>query len=192
MEPARDGAVMECWVPGFVERSSFNDWAEYDEFLYETFRKDFVLSHPVFRGVRVNVRANPRFEEREESYWHLTCRDYAHVSGLPESREPDLERCRRIKWPRAFIDRYLECNPPSSPCECGGVMVWESSHKPRKGRPKRRIKLFLEEESYLMVLEERERYYLLITAYYLDDDESLKRTVREMRRKGAKNAGSAG
>lgn len=182
---------MECWVPEFVEHSDFETWEEYDEFLYAIFRRCFIESKPAFKGKPVNVRSNPRFEEREESYWHITCRDYAHKSGLPESRDPDLERCRRIKWPRAFIENYLSCDPVNDLCDCGGVKIWKSSHKPKKGRPKVRVKLFLEEESYLVVLEERGQYYLLITAYYLDDELSLKRTIREMEKKGAINAGSA-
>lgn len=174
---------MECWIPDFVEHSDFASWREYDEFLYSVFRKCFIETRPAFRSKDVGIRANPRFEEREESFWHLTCRDYGHTDGLPASRDPDLERCRRIKWPRAFIDDYMRCNPSADPCDCEGVKVWESSHKPRKGRPKTRVKLFLEEERYLMILEERKRYYLLVTAYYVSDEQSLARISREMKKK---------
>lgn len=182
---------MSCWVPEEVDYKEFASWNEYDTFLYRVFHQDFIEHRPIFRGLEVHPRNNPRFEGREESYWHLTCRDYGHSDGAPESRDPDLARCRRIKWPRAFIEHYFECKSHDIDAdECAGVIVWESTHKPKKGRPKPRIKLFLEEEQYLLIIEQRREYYLLITAYRVDEDWKLKSIAREARKKGI-NAGSA-
>ena len=176
-----------------VDREDFDSWAEYDEFLYSVFKHDFVESRPTFGGMEVRPRTNPRFEEREESFWHLTCRDYGHKDGSPQSRDPDLSRCRRIKWPRAFIEHYLDCSKDDiDPEECGGVIAWNSTHKPKKGKPKPRVKLFLEEERYLLVMERRNSYYLLITAYEVTEEWSLKSIKREAEKNGAINAGSAG
>ena len=183
--------MSECWIPCYVELVDFgNNWAEYDAALYRIFKSDFIESSPTFQGKQVGIRVNPRYDMREETCWHITCRDYGHESGLPESRNPDLERCRRIKWPRSFIDNHEMCEPDCG-YECNGVKVWQSTHKPRNGRSKKRIKLFLEEEQYLIVLEERRDYFLLITAYYVDEEDSLKRIRKEMQKKCARNAGSA-
>ena len=105
---------------------------------------------------------------------------------------PDLERCRRIRWPKAFIENAERC--PKSP-GCGGVIAWKAEHRARKNRNgtqiRERIKFYLEEESYIVVFEPREHYCLLITAYYVDNDHSRKMIEREMARNHAEKAGGA-
>ena len=76
MAPVRKGVDMECWIPDEVDMGGFDSWGEYDEYLYSIFKRDFVESRPLFDGLEVRPRTNPRFDEREESFWHLTCRDY--------------------------------------------------------------------------------------------------------------------
>ena len=183
---------MECWIPDETDMNDFESWREYDAFLYSIFKRDFVDTRPIFKGLEVRPRTNPRYDEREESFWHLTCRDYGHKNGLPECRDPDLGRCRRIRWPRAFIEHYLDCaDYIADPEHCNGVIAWESTHKPKKGKPKNRVKMFLEEEQYLLVLEQRSSYYLLITAYEVNEEHSLKRIKRDAEKKCAITAGSA-
>lgn len=46
------------------------------------------------------------------------------------------------------------------------------------------VKLFLEEERYLLVMERRNNYYLLITAYEVTEEWSLRSIKREAARKG--------
>lgn len=91
---------MECWIPEEEEMRLGEDWREYEQRLYGLFKLDFLDSSPMYDGLPVRVRVNPKYDEREEAFWHLTCRDYSHTDGSPESRDPDLERCRRIRWPR--------------------------------------------------------------------------------------------
>ena len=181
--------MKECWIPALIEYDSSKTWAEYDMLLYSIFKADFIFDHPLYKGQEVKVRFNPRFEEREEAFWHLTCADFDHKSGQPQDRETDLERCKRIRWPKSFIENHMKC-VCSAADTCRGVLVWEVSHKSKKGARKR-IKLFLEEECYLVVLEPRRNYCLLITAYYVDKDYSYKSIMRDARRHNAKIAGSA-
>lgn len=177
---------MECWVPEEVERKPDEDWTSYEDRLYGLFEEDFVRSSPMYGGKRVFVRKDPRFDGREEAFWHLTCRDYSHKDGRPESRDPDLERCRRIRWPRAVIERHMTCSGDvGNAWGCHGVLVWRGSHRTGKGRPRERVKLFLADESYLVVLESRSDYYLLITAYHVEEEYSLRSIRREAERKGA-------
>lgn len=183
---------MDCWIPEEEFRDCSESWSDYDKRLYAIFRADFVESRPIFNGFPVKPRTNPYYDEREESFWHLTCRDYGHTNGGSKSRDPDLERCRRIRWPRAFIDNYLLCAKHDiQSSKCRGVLIWESTHKTNNGRSTDRVKLFLDEERYLLVLEKRQHYYLLITAYYVDEEYSYKGLKREAARKNAKYAGSA-
>ena len=183
----------DCWIPPLEPIDNLVEWAAYEDKLYEIFRQEFILSRPIFRGLPVKIRATPKWNSREESFWHLTCRDYSHKAGTPEFRDPDIERSSRIHWARAFIENYDKC---VIPCifypECGGVYIWNGSHKPKNGRPRTRTKLFLEEESYLLVLEDREDHYQLITAHVITEEWSLKSIKREMKKKGAIYAGSAG
>lgn len=175
-----------CWIPPLVERDSSRPWSEYDALVYSVFRHDFIEGRPVYHGKPVKIRYQPMLEGRAEAFWHLTCRDYDHKSGLPEDRVPDLERCRRIRWPKAFIENAERC--PKSP-DCGGVIAWKAEHRARKSRNgtqiRERIKFYLEEESYIVVFEPREHYCLLITAYYVDNDHSRKMIEREMARNHA-------
>lgn len=187
-----------CWIPDEVEWNGCEPWPEYEKRLYEVFRRDFLDARPVFNNLPVRVRIDPKYDEREEAFWHLTCRDYQHKDGTPESRDPDLERCKRIRWPRAFLELYSSCYGAADASEeCRGVMVWTALHKTGKGRSKR-VKLFQEDESYLVVLEQRKEYFQLITAFYVEEERSIKSIKRDAERNNAVftaltpiNAGSA-
>lgn len=182
-----------CWIPPLLEKEEDQGWGEYDAQVYGVFKRDFIDSRPTYHGKPVKIRYQPIYDDRAEAYWHLTCRDYNHKSGLPEDRSPDLERCRRIKWPRAFIENSDKC--PEDGNGCKGVMVWKAEHRSRRSRKSvqsaYRIKFYLEEENYLVVLEPRKNYCLLITAYYIDEPYGRKSIKREMARCGAKKAGGA-
>lgn len=156
-----------CWLPGLECLDDYgNDWASYERELYEIFKNDFIDSYPNYRDTRVSVKHYPIEYGKEEAFFHITCKDYA---GGGE-RIPDLRRCERIRWIRAFIENY-DCDP--SKCQdCEGVKVWREPYK-----RKTRIHMLLEEERYMVILEERRTYYLLITAFYLDSNHALKTQV---------------
>ena len=65
------------------------------------------------------------------------------------------------------------------------MLVWST---PYKGHS--RVKMLLEDEQYLVVLEKRERYCLLITAFYVDQGHRLEKLLKEFD-KVSKIAGSA-
>ena len=71
-----------CWIPPLVERDSSRPWSEYDALVYSIFRRDFIEGRPVYHGKPVKIRYQPMLEGRAEAFWHLTCRDYDHKSGL--------------------------------------------------------------------------------------------------------------
>ena len=50
------------------------------------------------------------------------------------------------------------------------MLVWST---PYKGHS--RVKMLLEDEQYLVVLERREKYCLLITAFYVDQEHRLEK-----------------
>lgn len=178
--------LAECWIPDINPCENLAEWDEYDNELYAIFKRDWLDSCPVFMGLPVYVRHNPKWGGREEGYWHLTCCDYGKEGNGPESRNPDIKRCERIEWPRAFVENYRVCAAcdANDADECSGVRVWRA----RSMRGKERYKILHETERYLVVLEPRKTYCLLITAYYLDNEQSLRSVLRECERNGVRNA----
>ena len=175
----------ECWIPETKPCEDLTQWDKYDGELYAIFKRDWLDSCPTFMGLPVHVRHNPKWGDREEGYWHLTCCDYGKEGNSPESRNPDIRRCERIRWPRAFVENYSACKSCDDTGDaCSGVYVW----KARSARGKWRYKLLHEDERYLVVLEPRKSYCLLITAYHLDDDRSLKSCLREYEKNMPENA----
>ena len=167
----------ECWMPELVPCDDLSHWDEYDALLYGLFKEEWMERKPVFEGKEIRIRSNPRYEGREEAYWHLTCRDYGKEGKGSAGRDPDLERCARIKWPRAFIENYLLCKACGI-AGCEGVLVWRA----RSAKGRERVKIFSREERYIVVLEPRNNYCLLITAYFISEDYSLRACLREYER----------
>lgn len=65
------------------------------------------------------------------------------------------------------------------------MLVWST---PYKGHS--RVKMLLEDEQYLVVLERREKYCLLITAFYVDQEHRLEKLRKEFD-KVSREAGSS-
>ena len=156
-----------CWLPCLEYFDNYKSWKYYEDSLYTIFKNDFLKSYPLFKNVRVNVKHYPIKNGKEEAFFHFTSKDY---DGDGE-RYPDLKRCERIRWIRAFIENY-ECN--ASLCnDCKGVKVWREPYK-----SKIRVHILLEEERFIVILEERKGYFLLITAFYLNYDNSLEKQLK--------------
>lgn len=161
--------MKNCWLPE-IEQVDANNWNLTSESLYDIFYHDFIQNRVFYKGLPVNVRKYPRDDNKEEAYYHVTCKDY---TGNKE-RSPDFRRSERIRWIRAFIDNYHKCEK----CElsnCDGIKIWEEPYK----NGNTRVMMLLEEERYIVILERRNGFYLLITAYYLDYDHSLKKCLNK-------------
>ena len=157
----------KCWVPNLEPYEGYASWKEYEDFLYSIFKRDFIDSHPVFEQKRIAVRKEPIEFGKEEAFFHVTCQDYLK----DRDRVPDLRRCERIRWIRAFVENY-NCDPGLC-LNCDGVKVWSEPYKSTS-----RVHILLEEERYMVVIERRETYCLLITAFYFDQDHKLKKKLK--------------
>lgn len=156
-----------CWLPPLEYFNRNQQWSEYSDTIYEIFKSDFIDSYPIFKGKRVIIRKEPIEFGKEEAFFHITCQDYAKN----RNRQPDLRRCERIRWVRAFIENY-NCDPTL--CEsCEGVKIWEEPYQNRK-----RVHILLEEERYIVILEPRNKYCFLITAFYFDHDHYLRKQLQ--------------
>ena len=149
------------WLPNLEYFEDYPSWSAYEAVLYKIFKDDLVRQRLLYKGLRVSVKRYPIEYGREEAFWHITCKDYNGTG----KRDPDLRRCERIRWVRAFIRNDKD------------LKVWDEPY-----HNKIRIHLLLAEERYIVILEKRENYYLLITAFYLDYDNALKKQLEHYER----------
>lgn len=134
------------WLPPLV---LFNDhdgnWHIYLDAVYAWFKRDFVDSKPMFQGRRLGLKRLPVTHGKEATFWHMI-----QEGAVEDDRTPDFRRCERIRWPRPIIEH--DANPV--------IKVWRNQ---RRGES--RVCLWLEQESYLVVLADRGNYILPWTAY---------------------------
>lgn len=83
----------------------------------------------------------------------------------------DPARCERIRWPRPVIEHHDACNV----CDygqCDKPWVWKNGKK---------VKIYLPDDRYLVVLEERRDIWLFITAYQVNWSHSAEKIEKEYR-----------
>ena len=148
------------WLPPLVRLSDYdNDWERYLEALYEFFEADFIQSKPRFLGQTTRLKRHPRSQGKEATFWHMTS------EGRDEAtRQPDLARCERIRWPRAVIEHADDV----------AVKRWETMRG-----SERRICLWLQAQEYLVVLTVRRGFLLPWTAYTVTKNHRKRKLQRE-------------
>ncbi len=132
-----------------IERAHYGSDPEFEDALYERFRRDFLGPTWHWEGKRVGLKAHPLRNGREATFYHLT------TNGTEEaSRTLDLARAERIGWIRPLIEK-AEREPTQ-------VRRWLE----RRGRQER-IHLATPSFDYLVVLTDRGEYVLPWTAYFV-------------------------
>lgn len=158
------------WLPDLLEYDKdYPNLDAYDNAVYNVFKRDFIDTQPEFMGQKVWIRYNPLIEGKEQTYFHITSKDY----DCNSNRNIDIERCKRIRWVKALIEHY-DCNKPFC-FDCNGIKTWSVLLK----RNQTRIKIFFEEVRYIVILDKRSDYYLIVTAYYIDQDHTMKKLLKE-------------
>lgn len=158
---------MTDWLPEFVEfDGNWNAFDDYVERVYAVFVADFVSRRPPeVNGTRISLRRHPEFQGKSFTFWHLVTE-----GNVEENRTPDVERCRRIGWPRPILERVADRQV---------LRVWKN----RRGSDPR-ILIALPDFDYVIVLQERtdkqeqRKYCLLLTAYPVEL-EHRRRKLRE-------------
>ena len=158
------------WLPPIIKLETFSgDWDKYYKNLYEKFVNDFIEKPLYFNNKIVQVRINPKQNNYEHAFIHLTCETMKDGITLND-RIPDLRRCERIGWNRAIINNY----PCTNSCKnCDKILYYEEYYKNTI-----RISLLFYDVRFKVILEQRENYYLLITGYYIKYDFRLNKELK--------------
>lgn len=148
------------WLPDLILLKSFDgDWDRFLNAIYEAFKTDFVMSKPLWRGRKLALKRHPLSKGKEATFWHMISK-----GDDEKSREIDLRRCERIRWPRPVIEQSEEPE----------IKVWKNR---RKGET--RICLWLESQEYLVILADRRSYLLPWTAYPVTQPHRKKKLQKE-------------
>lgn len=129
------------------------NWDIYVDALYEIFCRDFILDMPVFEKKEVDFCQKDRYDNKEETFWHVISRDnYILDKGkFIKDRDVDPKRAERIAWIKEIIDNSNDSS----------IMKWidTSFREPR-------IHLWYKKE-YIVVLVKKKSYpyYQLLTAF---------------------------
>lgn len=158
------------WLPDLLKYDNIYPNLEvYDDAVYTIFKHDFIDTTPTIFGLNIGIRKNPPVNGREQTYYHITSKDYNHS----KNRTLDLLRCERIRWVRQIIEHF---NCHDKLCfDCDGIKTWSALHS----KNQKRIKILFAEERYIVILEKRSTYYLLITAYYLEYNHVIRKLLKE-------------
>lgn len=144
------------WLPDLYDYPDWNNFKDYEDKLYEVFRLLYLDSELSFLNKPLRYRYQPKFNEKEEVFYHCTCKDYSSIN----SRQPDPNRMIRIRWIKAFIENYI-CRYNCFP-DC--PLYWTETYKNKN------LRHYIYLEGYLVIIEERESYFLFITAFFVEDE----------------------
>lgn len=138
-----------CSLPDFVEPDAFGGWEAYEDALYAIHQDEIAHAGFTFNGCPVRCRHHEaRPNGKGYGFWHLI------TEGKTEdTRTPDPERCRRIRWV-AWVLRRAETSDE--------VRWWTNK---RYGNT--HVTLWLWKHGFAVILAERPGYYVLKTAYPL-------------------------
>lgn len=160
----------EC-LPDIIPCTNPNDWNNYINNLYnDYFVPDFLNSKIFFMGLPVYIRPEPRYNNWEHGFIHMTHRDYSHNSHDPNDRVPDFRRSERLPWVKRTIENY-SCSVDN---DCDEILYWEELY-----RGFIRVNLLYEYEAFQVVLEKRKNHYMIITSFQLDEEWELEKRIRK-------------
>ncbi len=149
------------WLPELLDETQFDNEHELIEFAYQIYLKLYVLSKPQYNGIMVNVRRVPYLGNRDQAFYHLTTSSKGETE---EQRKPDIERCKRIRFPKSIIENSSDED----------ILVWQNKRGSR-----RNTLMWLKELDYLVVLKNGNGYYILTTAYIITFKHTRKKLITE-------------
>jgi hypothetical protein len=148
------------WLPDLILLSSYSgNWEKYCEGLYTFFCQDFKNQKVEFRGEEIFLRIFPFEKGKEASFWHCVSE-----GEVEEDRTIDIERCKRIRWPKSMITN--DGNED--------LKIWQNT---RKGYLN--YLLLVEKERYLVVIRLKKGKWQLWTTYLATYKHTLEKWLDE-------------
>lgn len=136
-------------LPALVLLKDYSDRDVYLGAIYEMFKTDFVANPLKYKGTKLALKKHPLVGGKEVTFWHLISK-----GSTEKSRDVDIPRCERIKWPKAILDN----------CSSKEIRVWENSRNTKKG-VENRICICYGKWEYIVILTKKPTFLLFWTAY---------------------------
>ncbi len=139
----------------------------YQIYLDDIYKKLHFLEEPVF------CREDPLFDGKHECFWHLMTQDYEKRKEN-SGRFPDMQRCKRIKWIKFFIENYNN----------SAIKFWKKVQTKKKGRKSyKEIRYYIwsEEHNFVVILGKQNRPigHQLITSYCTNQEKTKIKFIKE-------------
>jgi len=151
-------------LPNLILLSDYQgNWEIYCDAIYQEFLKKVVYKI-TFLGLPVKCKYLQPINNMHRSFWHIITEN-KYNSLKDEDRVPDFRRCERIGWISHIINNANDNN----------IKCWQNERYGNKN-----VVLWLESESYMIVLSKRKDYYLLTTAY-INDEITRRKNLNEIR-----------
>ena len=148
------------WLPDLIELSSFSgNWDKYCEAIYSIFCEDFKNEKVRFRKWEINIKSDPIYEGKEASFWHCISE-----GEIEDARNIDLDRCKRIKWPKSVIIHDGS----------NDIKIWSNTRKNKQS-----YVLLVEKDRYCIVLRLLGKNLFLWTAYTVEQNHRLRKMQKE-------------
>ena len=149
----------QSWLPELITfNPSKNNIDEYIEGIYQIFVEEFINKGIYFKGERLKLKKIPMKNNKEATFYHMIS------EGEDENnRTIDLERCARIKWPRAILASDHK-----------DLKIWTNKRK-----NKNNILVWYEEQKYLIVIRVNLNKKLFWTAYPVNRKHTEKKLKKE-------------
>ncbi len=148
------------WLPNMICLEDYSgNWEKYCEALYFHFCNDFKNGKVEFRGKQIFLRIYPFVQGKEASFWH--CISEGEVE---DERIIDIDRCKRIKWPKSIITHDGNAD----------LKIWQNT---RNGYLN--YLLLVEKERYLVVVRLKKGKWQLWTTYLATYNNTLRKWLKE-------------
>ncbi|PIU74945.1 MAG: hypothetical protein COS76_03455 [Candidatus Portnoybacteria bacterium CG06_land_8_20_14_3_00_39_12] len=134
------------------------DWSKYEEVLYAVFKRDFLNSQPILKKHKVFIIKEPKFKNKEATFWHITSK-----GKIESERTPDIRKCERIAWIKPIIESYPHQDVKAWLIKKGGT----------------RVCLCYGNWEYLAVLRRIKKGFLLITAHPVEYNNTKRKLEKQ-------------
>jgi hypothetical protein len=134
------------------------DWDNILARLYNVFERDFKNSKTYHRGIRVIYDGKIKHDGqgKEEGFWHIVSKkDYNTGDRLI-----DYLRAKRLPWAKPLMESPVRSE----------VKVWQYKEGADKGI---RTYIWLEDYSYVLILERKKHVFYWVTAFYVNDKKRI-------------------